>query len=239
MSGPLSGLLTATPGGAVVLPRPGVAPRRPAAPARPRRHGGIDVPASALGLAIHAGAIVRTLPDHAWLDRVVRGRTWVVLLGVMLVGIVGMQVEMLKLGAAIGRATEQSASLESRNQTLQASVARLADDRRIERLAGAQGMVMPQPAGVGFLTPGQGTLRRALANIHPPSASTFADAPKGNGAITTAASAPGSGSTSTASAGTTAAASAGTTAAASAGTTAAASAGTTAAASAGTTATVN
>lgn len=193
VSGPLSGAAVGS-GGAVVLPRPGIAPRRPAAPARPRRRTGIDVPASALGIAIHAGTLVRTLPDHAWLDRVVRGRAWIVLLGVMLVGIVGMQVEMLKLGAAIGRATEQSASLASRNQTLEASVARLGDDRRIERLAAAQGMVMPQPAGVGFLTPGPNTLRRALANIHPPSSSTFADASHGNGAITTSPSAAGSGS---------------------------------------------
>ena len=55
-------------------------------------------------------------------------------------------------------------SVSTKNQALQADVAGLMDDQRIERLAAKMGMVMPDPAAVSFLSaqPGAG---RAVANI--------------------------------------------------------------------------
>jgi len=82
-------------------------------------------------------------------------------LGVMLAGIVAMQVEVLKLGASMGRAIERGTALQSTNELLRASVATLADDQRIERIAASRGMVMPSPAGVGFLS------ARSAANAQP------------------------------------------------------------------------
>ena len=63
-----------------------------------------------------------------------------------------MQVEVLKLGAGIGRSIERGTQLQSRNELLRASVATLADDQRIERLAVGMGMVMPAPTAVSFLS---------------------------------------------------------------------------------------
>src|SRR5581483_2149610 len=93
-----------------------LAPRRTSTRARPAG----PLPARAI-------AYVRALPDHSLLDRIVRGRTWIAMLGVMLVGIVAMQVEELKLGASVGRALSQNATLQSRNQLLRASVSALSD----------------------------------------------------------------------------------------------------------------
>jgi hypothetical protein len=119
-------------------------------------------------------AFVRSLPDHALLDRVIRGRVWIPLLGVLLAGIVGMQVEVLKLGASMGRSLERSTALQSRNELLQASVATLADDRRIERLAAGMGMVMPAPDAVDFLAARPvADVQPAIAGIHQPDASAF------------------------------------------------------------------
>ncbi len=118
-------------------------------------------------------AFVRALPDHPLLDRIVRGRAWIPLLGVMLAGIVAMQVEVLKLGASMGRAIEQGTALQSRNELLRANVATLADDQRIERLAAGMGMVMPAPTEVGFLSVRPENPRRAAANIHEPDPSAF------------------------------------------------------------------
>ncbi len=126
-----------------------------------------------LPLSRRALAFVRNLPDHALLDRIVRGRAWIPLLGVMLAGIVAMQVEMLKLGASIGRSIENGSALQSRNELLRASVATLADDQRIERLAAGMGMVMPAPSAVGFLSVGPGDARRAASNMHQPDPSAF------------------------------------------------------------------
>ncbi len=137
-------------------------------------------------------AFVRALPDHQLLDRLIRGRTWIALLGVMLVGIVAMQVEVLKLSASIGRSIDRGTYLQGRNESLRASVAALADDQRIERLAVHRGMVMPSPSDVGFLSAGSGqAVQKAISNIHAPAPASFLTQTTGNGAVTTGANSTG------------------------------------------------
>jgi hypothetical protein len=129
-------------------------------------------------------AFVRALPDHRLIDRLIRGRAWIPVLGLMLAGIVAMQVEVLKLGATMGRAIEQGTALQSRNELLRDSVASLQDEQRIERLAGGFGMVMPAPGGVGFLHAQNTNLSKAVANIKPPDAAAFSTLLTSNGLIT-------------------------------------------------------
>jgi cell division protein FtsL len=116
---------------------------------------------------------VRSLPDRSWLDRVVRGRIWIGLLGILLAGIVATQVEVLRLNADTGRALQQSAALSVRNQALRTSVAELSDDARIERLAAGMGMVFPVPTGLTFV-PASGSVSRAVQSIHSPDPTQFA-----------------------------------------------------------------
>jgi cell division protein FtsL len=124
---------------------------------------------------VRALAVVRSLPEHSLVDRLVRGRAWIPVIGVLLVGIVAMQVEVLKLGTNVGRLLQRTTALQSQNESLQASVASLGDDQRIEQLAAGMGMVMPAPTTITFLraAPGRDP-GRALANLHPPDAATFA-----------------------------------------------------------------
>jgi hypothetical protein len=117
--------------------------------------------------------LIRTLPDRALLDRIVRGRAWIPLLGVMLAGIVAMQVELLKLNASIGRSIQLGAALQSRNDTLRASVSSLSDAQRIERLASGMGMVMAGPTAVQFLDAHHVDPAKAAANIHSPDSASF------------------------------------------------------------------
>jgi cell division protein FtsL len=154
--------------------------RRPTAPRNPRRVSGpaprrpSDQPVVRAPLAARSAAFIRALPDHALLDRIVRGRYWIPLLGVLLVGIVAMQVEVLKLNAGIGRALEQSTSLQNHNEQLRAAVARGADDQRIESIAAHMGMVMPQPAAIRFLAHDPITdVGKAISSIHAPDATSF------------------------------------------------------------------
>ena len=130
------------------------------------------------------GAFVRGLPDHSLLDRLIRGRAWIPILGVMLAGIVAMQVEVLKLGATMGRAIERGSALQSRNELLRDSVASLEDEQRIMRLAGGLGMVMPSPGGVGFLQARNANVGQAAANIKPPDAAAFSMLLTSNGTLT-------------------------------------------------------
>ena len=150
------------------------APRRVSGPVRPARTRTREPASVRAPLAARSAAFIRGLPDHALLDRIIRGRYWIPLLGVLLVGIVAMQVEVLKLNAGIGRALEQSTSLQIRNEQLRASVARAADDQRIESIAAHMGMVMPRPAAIRFLERHPlADLGKAIANIHAPDATGF------------------------------------------------------------------
>jgi hypothetical protein len=162
-------------------PRPAAVPR----PAPDTRRAKAGKPA--IGLARGIGAFVVSLPDHPWLDRVVRGRAWIPLLGVLLAGIVAAQVEILKLGANMGRSLEQTTTLTSRNELLRESVASLSDDQRIEWLATNMGMVLPPPGAVGYLGGGAGNVNGALAGIHSPNAAGFMALAPSNGALVTGA----------------------------------------------------
>jgi hypothetical protein len=138
------------------------------------------------GILRGVGAFVVSLPDHSLLDRVVRGRAWIPLLGVLLAGIVAAQVEILKLGASMGRSLEQTTTLTSQNELLRDSVASLSDDQRIERLATTMGMVLPPPGAVGYLTANQSAdVSRALSNVHAPDAAGFMALTPSNGALVT------------------------------------------------------
>jgi hypothetical protein len=252
VSGPLRGRTAAPAAPAARTAAPATPAAGTAAPVRPtapttrrrtrrwRRSAARLAPTSSLGA--RAAAFVRALPDHPWLDRVVRGRAWIPILGVMLAGIVAMQVEVLKLGASIGRSIQRSSSLQASNEQLRATVATLDDDQRIEALAAKRGMVMPSPDGVGFLTARSGGhIQRVLSGIRAPNAGTFLALMTDNGAVTTgtgsdptAAGATPSGAST--SAGTTSGTNAGTTSRTGAGTTAGTTSGTNAGTTSGTTA---
>jgi hypothetical protein len=165
VSGPLGG---------VTQGRPLVRPQSPAV--RPRTRSAAPRAATErTSLPARWAAVIRGLPDHPLLDRIIRGRAWIPLLGVLLAGIVAMQVEVLKLNNSIGSSLERGTALQSRNELLRASYTSLADDQRIESLAARMGMVMPAPAAIKFLSLGQpGDIQRAVANVHQPDATSFA-----------------------------------------------------------------
>jgi hypothetical protein len=131
-------------GRAAQLPR---APRRVSGPAaRPRR--GEDArtrrPAAATDPFIFR--VLRgtqQLADSRLLDRLIRGRLWIPLVAAGLMGIVFMQVSMLKLNAGIGRAVQSSSTLERQNAQLRADVSRLESGGRIVGAAHELGMVVP------------------------------------------------------------------------------------------------
>jgi cell division protein FtsL len=146
---------------------PAVAPRsRPHAPTRPRlrpappprrrvsgpargRRRARPAPTTPLGRLLEG---VRTVSDSPVLDRLIRGQGWVVLLGVALIGIVFLQVSLLKLNTGIGQSIEKSAALERQNADLRAEVSNLSSEERIQSVAERQGLLMPDAGDVRYLT---------------------------------------------------------------------------------------
>ena len=76
----------------------------------------------------------------------VRGRVWIGVLGILLIGLVFTQVSLLKLNAGIGSAVERGAALDRANGELRAQVSQLESGERIQERAAALGMILP-PAG--------------------------------------------------------------------------------------------
>jgi hypothetical protein len=94
---------------------------------------------------------IKALPDHRVIDRLLRGRVWICFIGVALMGIVAMQVSMLKLNSGISRAVETTATLERQNSDMEASIARLASGERIRGAADKGDMVTPAAGEVHYL----------------------------------------------------------------------------------------
>lgn len=94
------------------------------------------------------------LPDSRWLDRLLRGRAWIALIAAALIGLVFMQVSMLKMNAGIGQSVERSATLERQNADLRATVSQLSSEERIQRAAADMGLVMPPAGDIRYLQSG-------------------------------------------------------------------------------------
>ena len=152
------------------------APRARPAPARrpaARRVSGPLRPAPAGAPARGSTGVferIRALPDTPVIDGLLRGRAWIWLIGVLLGGIVAMQVSLLKLNAGISRAVTTAGTLERQNADFEADIARLSAGDRVQQTAQAEGMVTPEPGAIEFLRARpERDARLAARRMQPPS----------------------------------------------------------------------
>lgn len=151
--------------GSTIAPRH---PRRISGPARPARGLRVAHPPASRTATFER---LRALPDHRLVDGLLRSRAWIVIVGVLLGGIVAMQVSLLKLNSGISRAVEASATLERENANMQDRIARLSSGQRVSDAAAKQDMVFPPAGNVGYLRArGERDDRTAARHLTPPSA---------------------------------------------------------------------
>jgi hypothetical protein len=127
-------------------------PRRISGPARPAR----PAPRTTArtddhGLALRAIGAYERVSDNALLDRLVRGRLWIGLLAFALIGIVAMQLMVLKLNTGIGATLAREAALQRSNAQLGIEAATGSGEGRIEPLAAATGMTFAPSGSVHFV----------------------------------------------------------------------------------------
>jgi hypothetical protein len=147
-------------------------PRRVSGPARPRL-----APAGAVALPPRTGVFerIRALPDKRVVDRLLRGRLCIWVIGIMLGGIVAMQVSLLRLNSGISRAVMTSSTLERQNADLEASIAKLTAGDRVREAATAEGMIDPPAGNTPYLTAHPGVdASRAVKRMKPPSEAAIA-----------------------------------------------------------------
>lgn len=136
-------------------PAPSRAPARRKAPTRraPARH---QAPArrpvgQLIPIATGAAHAVRGLPDTSLMVRLTRGRAWIGLLGVLLAGIVALNVLTLSFAATAGQIDQNIQALDQENSILRSRDAQRSGVSRVRHDAAALGLTVPTGDGVDVL----------------------------------------------------------------------------------------
>ena len=133
-------------------PRP-ARPRRKS-PARsrpaPRRSTGHVIPLAAYRTA----SAVKHLPDSSLMVRMTRGRVWIAVLGVLLAGIVGLNVVTLSLAASAGKIDQNIQALDQENSILRSRDAQRSGSARVRHDGAALGLTVPTADQVNYLQAG-------------------------------------------------------------------------------------
>lgn len=135
---------------AVAAPAKAPARRAPARkPAQKRRPA-----ATQPRLVVAAGrtaVAVRQLPDSSLVVRMTRGRAWIAVLGLLLVGIVALNVATLSFAATAGQVDEQITALEQENSMLESREAQHFSTARVRSLGAELGLAMPTTEEPGLI----------------------------------------------------------------------------------------
>jgi hypothetical protein len=125
------------------------APLRKPAPARRspvRRPGGQLIP-----IAVGTAAAVRKLPDSSLIVRLTRGRAWIGLLGVLLAGIVALNVITLSLAATAGHVDQNIQALDQENSILRSRDAQKSAAARVRHDGASLGLSAVAIEAVGYV----------------------------------------------------------------------------------------
>jgi hypothetical protein len=146
-------------------------PRRASAPTRrpqtrprpkPKRSTGGQLIPLAVG---RTAATVRHLPDLGLVVGLTRGRAWIAVLGVLLVGIVALNVVTLSFAATSGKVDEQINALGKENSVLGGLESRYYSTARIRSEAAVQGLVMPNIEEPHVIEAGPNDVARAAERL--------------------------------------------------------------------------
>jgi hypothetical protein len=139
------------------------APARAPQRARPktRRNPGARV----IPLAGRTAVAVRQLPDSGLMVRMTRGRLWIGVLGLLLVGIVALNVVTLSFAASNGGIDEQITALERENGILEIRDAQRSATGRVRAAGAERGLAMPSSESIRFVDFDRETIATAVARV--------------------------------------------------------------------------
>jgi len=155
---------------------PGARPARPTPPARPAQPARRSNPAVAI-------------VSHPLLDRLLHGRAWIGFVAFALIGIVTMQLGLLKLNAGIGRALEHETALQREDSALSVENSEVAAGNTVELQAAHMGMQLIPAGTLRFLSAhgSEGEVGKALQALNARVAAQKAAATEASTAATAAA----------------------------------------------------
>ncbi len=139
---------------------PARAPRRAKPASRAAAVGGQLIP-----FAGRTAVAVGQLPDSGLVVRLTRGRAWIAVLGVLLAGIVTLNVITLSFAASSGQIDEQITALDQENSILRSRDARLYGTGAVRNAAGPLGLAMPSSEEIHFTDAGPDDVATAAQRL--------------------------------------------------------------------------
>jgi hypothetical protein len=139
---------------------PARAPRRARPTSRAAAVGGQLIP-----FAGRTAVAVGQLPDSGLMVRMTRGRAWIAVLGVLLAGIVGLNVVTLSLAASSSGIDETITALDQENPILRGRDARLTSVGPIRQAAVPLGLAMPSSETIHFTDAGPHDVATAVQRL--------------------------------------------------------------------------
>jgi hypothetical protein len=117
-------------------------------------------------LAVGRTAVaVRQLPDSNVVVRMTRGRAWIGVLGMLLVGIVALNVVTLSFAASSGQIDQEIATLEREVGVTGNRDAQRSGMARVRGAAAAQGLTMPASDQIHFVQAGADDVATAAQRL--------------------------------------------------------------------------
>jgi hypothetical protein len=97
--------------------------------------------------------------------RMTRGRAWIGVLGVLLAGIVALNVVTLSLAASAGKIDQNIQALDKENSILRSRDAQKSGAARVRHDAAALGLTVPSVDEVGFARAARGDVQTAAQRL--------------------------------------------------------------------------
>lgn len=175
--GPAARRASAAPSSRV---RPRNAAAAPAAPAR-RSRPKITPPGGMAMLPVHAvggaAGAVGGMADSGVVTVMTRGRLWIAVLGLLLGGIVALNVWGLSISAATGGTSTKIDDLERANTVLSTKIAKRTAADRVQTLATGLGLQIPTPKAVNYIKAGSSDAAQAAKRLDSGQISVLAGLP--------------------------------------------------------------
>jgi hypothetical protein len=147
-------------------PTPARRPRPVRKPAPARRRAPARSPAGrVIPLAVGTASAVRRLPDSSLMVRMTRGRAWIAVLGVLLAGIVAMNVITLSFAATAGQIDQNIQVLDRENSVLRARDAQRSATARVRHDAAALGLSPAAVEDFGYVEASPGDVATAARRL--------------------------------------------------------------------------
>jgi len=137
------------------------APARTAPSRRPARRPGAQL----IPIAVGTATAVRQLPDSGLIVRMTRGRAWIGVLGVLLAGIVALNVVTLSLSATQSHVERNIQALDQENPFLRSREAQVSSAARIRHEAAGLGLITATTDGLASVTASRGDAKVAAQRL--------------------------------------------------------------------------